>query len=42
MPYATWVSRVGHLGQPLQQARDLVGYDPGMLAELFKGRHDQQ
>ncbi|WP_323874541.1 hypothetical protein [Streptomyces sp. 3212.3] len=42
MPYAAWVSRVGHLGQPLQQARDLVGYDLGMLAELVKGTRDQR
>jgi hypothetical protein len=34
--------RVGHLGQPLQQARDLGGFDLGMLAELVEGRRDQR
>jgi hypothetical protein len=42
VPYTAWVSRVGHLGQPFQQARDLVGYDLGMLAELVKGRRYQR
>ncbi|MFF7191496.1 hypothetical protein ACFZAR_41405 [Streptomyces sp. NPDC008222] len=26
------IARVGHLGQSLQQARDLLGHGPGMLA----------
>ncbi|MEV0472169.1 hypothetical protein [Streptomyces prunicolor] len=33
---------VVHLGQPLQQARDLVGYGLGMLAELVRGRRDRR
>ncbi|WP_432190579.1 hypothetical protein [Streptomyces sp. Tue6028] len=42
MPYAARVSRVGYFGQPLQQARDLVGYGLGMVAELVKSRRDQR
>ncbi|MES4887396.1 hypothetical protein [Streptomyces sp. NPDC096012] len=42
MPSAAWVSRVGYLGQPLQQTRDLIGYDLGMLAELVKGKRGQR
>ncbi|MFE9628775.1 hypothetical protein [Streptomyces sp. NPDC006527] len=42
VPYAARVSWVGHLGQPLQQARDLGEDDLGMLAELVKGRRDQR
>lgn len=42
VPRAAWVSRVGHLGQLLQQAGDLVGYDLRMLADLIKGRRDHR
>ncbi|MER7578042.1 hypothetical protein [Streptomyces sp. NPDC126514] len=42
MPYAARVSRVGHPGQLLQQARDLGGYGPGLLTELVKGIRDQR
>ncbi|MEU1340024.1 hypothetical protein [Streptomyces sp. NPDC005827] len=42
MPYAAWISRVGYLGQPLQQTRDLADYEPGMLAEPVRSRRDQQ
>jgi hypothetical protein len=42
LPYAAWVSWVGHLGRPLPQARDLGEYDRGMLAEPSKGRRDQR
>jgi len=42
VPYAARIARVGHLGQTLQQARDLAGYGPGMLAELVKGKRDRR
>ncbi|WP_263399654.1 hypothetical protein [Saccharopolyspora pogona] len=42
MPYAVRIARVGHLGQSLQQARDLLGHGPGMLAELVNGRRDRR
>jgi hypothetical protein len=42
VPYAARIARVGHLGQTLQQARDLPGYGPGMLAELVKGKRDRR
>ncbi|MEU1168586.1 hypothetical protein ABZ372_54055, partial [Streptomyces sp. NPDC005921] len=42
VPYAAWISRVGYLGQPLQQTRDLADYEPGMLAEPVRSRRDQQ
>lgn len=34
-------ARVGHLGQPLQQARRFCGCDPWMIAELVKGGWDR-
>jgi hypothetical protein len=40
--YAARIARVGHLGQTLQQARDLSGYGSGMLAELVKGKRDRR
>ncbi|MER6127399.1 hypothetical protein ABT173_33425 [Streptomyces sp. NPDC001795] len=42
VPYAARIARVRHLGQTLQQARDLPGYGPGMLAELVKGKRDRR
>ncbi|MCX5098232.1 MULTISPECIES: hypothetical protein [unclassified Streptomyces] len=42
MPYTARISRVGHLVQSLQQARDLPGNGLGLLAELVKGRRDRQ
>ncbi|MFE4817231.1 hypothetical protein ACFRFU_12495 [Streptomyces sp. NPDC056704] len=42
VPYAARIARVGHLGQTLQQARDLPGYGPGMLAELAKGKRNRR
>ncbi|MGH3683634.1 MAG: hypothetical protein ACRDSM_00945 [Pseudonocardiaceae bacterium] len=36
-----YAARVRYLGQPLQQARDLLGGDLGLPAELVKGRRDQ-
>ncbi|MFT9479600.1 hypothetical protein [Streptomyces sp. 11-1-2] len=38
MPHTAGISRVGHLAEPLQQARDLLGHGHWMLAELVKGR----
>ncbi|MEU8581999.1 hypothetical protein [Streptomyces abikoensis] len=38
MPHASRVSWIGHLDQPLQQARDLPGHSLGVPAELVKGR----
>jgi hypothetical protein len=38
VPHAAGISWVGHLAQPLQQARDRLGRGPGMLTELVKGR----
>lgn len=42
VPYAARIAGVGHLGQTLQQARDLPGYGPGMLAELVKGKRNRR
>ncbi|MFF7049681.1 hypothetical protein ACFY94_15135 [Streptomyces griseorubiginosus] len=42
MAHPTRILRVRHLGQPLQQARDLLGHDVEMLAEWVKGRRDQR
>ncbi|WP_267964993.1 hypothetical protein [Streptomyces fulvoviolaceus] len=42
MAHPAWVTRVRHLGQPLQQARDLPGYDLRILAQSGKGRRDQR
>lgn len=42
VPYAARIPRVGHLGLPLQQARDLLGHRLGMLAEFLKGRRDRR
>ncbi|GGX67310.1 hypothetical protein GCM10010324_10730 [Streptomyces hiroshimensis] len=42
MPYAARIARVGHLGQTFQQAWDVPGCSPGMLAELVKGKRDQR
>ncbi|MGW4987752.1 hypothetical protein ACWEQ3_08900 [Streptomyces mirabilis] len=42
MPYAARIARAGHLGQSLQQARDLPAYGPGMLAESVKGERDRR
>jgi hypothetical protein len=42
VPHTAWVSGVGHLSQPLQQARDLLGYGLRMLAELVHGRRDRR
>lgn len=36
--YPAWVTRVQHLGQALQQARDFLGGNHGLLPELVKGR----
>jgi hypothetical protein len=36
------VTRVRHLGQPLQQARELLWSDLRILAPLVKGRRDQR
>ena len=38
VPYAARIARVGRLGQALQQARELPGYGPGVLAELVYRR----
>jgi hypothetical protein len=42
LPHAARIARVWHLGQPLQQARELLGHGPGVLAELVKGRRDRR
>ena len=42
VPYAARIARVGHRGQSLQQARDLLGHGPGMLAEWVKGGRDRR
>ncbi|WP_329359777.1 hypothetical protein [Streptomyces sp. NBC_01483] len=42
MAHPAWVTRVRHLGQPLQQARDLLTSDLRILAQLVKGRRDQK
>lgn len=36
------IARVGHLRQPLQQARHFCGYNPWMIAELVKGGWDRR
>ena len=41
-PAPTVLIQRGNQHQPFQQARDLVGHDIGMLAELVKGRRDQR
>jgi hypothetical protein len=40
--HPTWITRVGHLGQPLQQAQNLLGSEPRTLTQLVKGRRDQR
>jgi hypothetical protein len=42
MAYPAWITRVRDLGQPLQQARDLLGDGPGILTQLVKDRRDQR
>jgi len=42
VPHAARISGVRHLGQSLQQARYLLGYGLGMLAELVKGKRDRR
>ncbi len=40
--HAAWITRVRNLGQPFQQARDLLGSGLRLLAQLVKGRRDQR
>lgn len=41
MPHSPRISWIGHLGQPLQQARDILWTDAGIRAQLVKGRRDR-
>ncbi|MFF9077885.1 hypothetical protein ACF1BP_36325 [Streptomyces sp. NPDC014735] len=40
MAHPAWITRVRYFSQPLQQTRDLLGYDCEMFSELVKGRWD--
>jgi hypothetical protein len=40
--HAARTTGVGYLVQPLQQARNLIGYNLGLLAELVKGMRDRR
>ncbi|MFF0131003.1 hypothetical protein ACFYTG_35700 [Streptomyces mirabilis] len=42
MAHSTGITRIGHQGEAVQQSGHVFRRDPGMLAQLVKGRRDQR